>query len=67
MSSDNRDNILYADFEMDNSNNDMFVITPENNYFNFPGDIYNEEHNDILIIDPKSHIQYIVKFKEQNV
>ena len=66
MSSDNRDNILYADFEMDNSNNDMFVITPENNYFNFPGDIYNENHDDVLIIDPKSHLRYIVKFKEQN-
>ena len=56
--------ILYADFEIDNPANDMFVITPENNYFNFPGDTYDESHEDIRIIDPKSHIIYTVKFND---
>lgn len=58
------DNILYADYELDNPNNDMFVITPEGNYFNFPGDDYNENHMDTIIIDPRSHRQYIIKFKD---
>lgn len=64
MSEDFTDNVLYADFELESTNNDMFVVTPENNYFNFPGDIYDEQHEDVSIIDPKSHIQYIVKFKD---
>lgn len=55
---------LYADFELGDAGNDMFVITPENNYFNFPGDIYNERHEPVSIIDPKSHKTYIVKFNE---
>lgn len=55
--------ILYADFSLD-SDKDMFVITPEGNYFDFPGDMYDETHDDITIIDPKSHKNYIVKFNE---
>jgi hypothetical protein len=57
-------NVLYADFELDSANADMFVVTPEGNYFNFPGSDYNEQHEDISIIDSKSHLQYIVKFKD---
>lgn len=64
MSEEFTDNVLYADFELENENNDMFVVTPEDNYFNFPGDIYNEQHEDVSIIDPKSHRQYVVKFKD---
>lgn len=64
MSSELTGNILYADFELDSVNNDMFVVTPEGNYFNFPGDDYNEQHDDVCIIDSKSHRQYIVKFKD---
>lgn len=56
--------ILYADFEIDSNNNDMFVITPEGNYFNLPGDTYNELHEDITIVDPKSHKIYTVKFND---
>ena len=56
--------ILYADFELDSKTNDMFVVTPENNYFNFSGDDYNESHPDTVIIDPKSHKRYTVRFNE---
>lgn len=55
---------LYADFEIDSITNDMFVVTPEGNYFNFPGDEYDESHEDIDIIDTKSHILYTVVFGE---
>jgi hypothetical protein len=55
-----KDNTLYADFELEG--NDMFVVTPEGNYFNFKGDEYNEEHAPETIIDPKSHIMYTVVF-----
>ena len=58
------DNILYADFEIESENNDMFVVTPEGNYFNFPSDTYNENHEDVTIIDPKSHKIYVVKFND---
>lgn len=64
MQDDLTGNVLYADFELESERNDMFVITPEDNYFNFPGDIYNEQHDDVSIIDPKSHRPYIVKFKD---
>ena len=57
-------NILYADFEIESENNDMFVITPEGNYFNFPGDAYDEGHEDITVVDPKSHKIYVVKFND---
>lgn len=56
--------VLYADFELDNAKNDMFVVTPEDNYFTFPGDIYDENHEPVSIIDPKSHKAYMVKFNE---
>lgn len=57
------DRILYADFEhRPKKNPDMFVLTPEGNYFNFPKTEYDETHEDIQIIDPKSHIVYTVKF-----
>lgn len=51
---------LYADYELDS--NDMFVVTPEGNYFNFPGKEYDDSHEDIVIVDTKSHIRYIVSF-----
>lgn len=52
------ENTLFADFEL--HSDDMFVVTPEGNYFNFSG--YTEEHEPITIIDPKSHIIYTVVF-----
>ena len=55
-------NILYADVEIDS--NDFFVITPEGNYFNFPADKFDENSNDLTIIDTKSHKMYTVKFHE---
>lgn len=54
--------ILYADVEVDS--NDYFVITPEGNYFNFPSDKFNENSDDFVIIDTKSHVPYTVKFHE---
>lgn len=54
--------ILYADVEMDS--NDFFVITPEGNYYNFPSDNFNENSDDIIIVDTKSHLPYTVKFHE---
>lgn len=51
---------LYADFERES--NDMFVITPEGNYFNFPASEYNELHAKVQIVDPKSHKVYNVAF-----
>lgn len=51
---------LYADYEL--NGNDMFVVTPEGNYFNFPG--YTEDSSPESIIDPKSHKQYTVVFSE---
>lgn len=55
---------LYADYELHSKTNDMFVITPEGNYFNFPGNEYNETHEPIVIIDTKSHKRYTVIFNE---
>lgn len=55
-------NILYADVEIDS--NDYFVITPEGNYYNFPSDQFNDETNDLTIVDTKSHKLYVVKFHE---
>ena len=48
-------NVLYADFELNSATNDMFVVTPEGNYYNFPGDEFTEGHSPIDIIDTKSH------------
>lgn len=56
--------VLYADFEVGNPNNDMFVVTPEGNYYNFPGDTYDESHEDITVVDTKSHRPYTVKFND---
>lgn len=56
--------ILYADYEVNSETDDMFVVTPEGNYFNFPGDEYSEKHEEVTIIDTKSHTPYIVKFNE---
>jgi hypothetical protein len=56
------DNILYADQEL--NSNDFFVITPEGNYFNFPADKFNENSDDFVIIDTRSHKPYTVKFHE---
>ena len=50
----------YADFELEG--NDMFVVTPEGNYFNFSGSEYDESHEPETIIDPKSHKVYTVVF-----
>jgi len=55
-------NILYADFELNDNNPDMFVVTPEGNYFNFPAKEYNENHDNTQIVDPKSHKIYTVVF-----
>jgi len=54
--------ILYADFELDSD--DMFVITPEGNYYNFPSQEYNEHSADLIITDTKSHKRYSVCFSE---
>ena len=54
----NRENTIYADFEF--NSDDMFVVTPEGNYFNFSG--YTEDHAPETIMDPKSHIVYTVVF-----
>lgn len=56
------DNVLYADFELDS--NDMFVVTPEGNYFNFPAPAFDESHEPIEIIDTKSHKRYKVCFSD---
>lgn len=56
------ENILYADIELDSD--DMFVVTPEGNYFNFPADKFNENSSDTTIIDPTSHKLYVVRFNE---
>lgn len=53
---------LYADYEI--QSNDMFVITPEGNYFKFDGNKYNEQSENITIIDPTSHKTYCVEFNE---
>lgn len=58
------DNVLYADFELNSKTNDMFVITDEGTYFNFPGTEYDENHEDITVVDPKSHKIYTVHFNE---
>ena len=55
-------NILYADFEI--NGDDMFVITPEGNYFNLPAGSYDESHPNETVIDPESHKVYTVKFGE---
>lgn len=52
--------IIYADIRIDCD--DWFVITPEGNEFTFPHEEYNEYHNDIEIVDPKSDKTYIVRF-----
>jgi hypothetical protein len=59
----NSEDTLYADYELDGGT-DMFVITPEGNYFNFPFNEYNETHEPIIIIDTKSHKRYKVIFGE---
>lgn len=53
---------LYADIELESK--DFFVITPEGNYFNFPCADFNENHEDVAIVDPKSHKRYTVVFNE---
>lgn len=53
---------LYADYELTSDN--MFVVTPEGNYFTFEAPEYTEEHEDKLIIDPTSHKTYNVVFNE---
>lgn len=55
-------NVLYADYEIDS--NDMFVVTPEGNYFNFPAPEYDDTHGPETIIDQKSHKKYTVIFNE---
>ena len=55
-----KENVIYADFELEG--NDMFVVTPEGNYFNFSGSEYDESHEPETIIDPKSHKVYTVVF-----
>jgi len=54
--------ILYADFEL--KSNDMFVITPDGNYFNFPSPEFNDKHDDVDIVDPRSHKIYKVVFTD---
>lgn len=54
--------ILYADIELES--NDLFVVTPEGNYFSFPSDKYSENSPSEQIIDPKSHKMYTVVFNE---
>lgn len=51
---------LYADQELNSDN--WFVITPEGNYFTFGADRYDENSDDTIIIDPKSHKTYNVVF-----
>lgn len=58
----NGNNKIYADFELEGS--DMFVVTPEGNYYHFPSPEYTEEHEPIVIYDTKSHIPYTVIFNE---
>jgi hypothetical protein len=53
---------LYADIELEGK--DFFVVTPEGNYFNFPCVDFNEKHEDVTIVDPKSHKRYTVVFNE---
>lgn len=53
---------LYADFKFEND--DMFVVTPEGNYFTFESTKYNENSDDTVIIDPTSHKTYNVVFNE---
>lgn len=55
---------IYADFELNSKTNDMFVVTPEGNYYNFPGSEFDETHENIDIIDSKSHKIYTVVFGE---
>lgn len=54
--------ILYADYEINSA--DMFVITPEGNYFRFDYPEYDETHESVMIIDPMSHKTYNVVFNE---
>ena len=56
------DNVLYADYVLDENSKDMFVITPEGNYFDFPAPEYDENHESVIIVDPKSHKNYTVRF-----
>lgn len=53
---------LYADIEIDGC--DFFVVTPEGNYYNFPITEFEENHDDVVIVDPKSHKKYTVVFNE---
>ena len=55
--------ILYADLEL--KGKDWFVITPEGNYFTFERNKYNENSDDTMIIDPRSHKTYIVRFADE--
>lgn len=54
--------VLYADIEFDSD--DFFVVTPEGNFFNFPAKDFDETHDDVVIVDPKSHKKYQVIFNE---
>lgn len=56
--------VLYADYEIDSVTNDMFVITPEGNYYNFPGSSYDETHENIMLVDITSHKKYTIVFNE---
>ena len=58
------DNTLYADFIIDDPTNSMFVVTPEGNRFKFDAPSYNENHENVTIVDPWSHKSYIVVFNE---
>lgn len=53
---------LYADYELKTDN--MFVVTPEGNYFRFDADKYSENSEATTIIDPTSHKTYNVVFNE---
>ena len=54
--------ILYADYQIEGD--DMFVVTPEGNYFTFESTKYNESSPDTTIVDLDSHKTYTVRFNE---
>lgn len=55
---------LYAYYITGDKDNNMFVITPEGTAFKFDAPEYNENHDDVMIIDPWSHKRYNVVFNE---
>ena len=55
---------LYADYIIGDKNNNMFVVTPEGTRFRFDAPDFDENHADIVIIDPWSHERYTVVFNE---